>query len=75
MIKLYHLGLIYVIKKWEPGTHFHEQKHRLLTTIKNTRLAIITEQKQVEWMETFFKLDKEQVVLLGSEDFEFSLSI
>src|SRR5258706_6936490 len=27
MIKLYHLGLIYVIKKWESGTHFHEQKH------------------------------------------------
>jgi len=29
MIKLYHLGPLYVIKKWEPGTHFHDQKHLL----------------------------------------------
>jgi hypothetical protein len=32
MIKMRPLGPLYVIKKWEPGTHFHEQK-QLLTHI------------------------------------------
>jgi len=32
MIKLYHPGLIYVIKKWETGTHFYEQKQ--VSTVK-----------------------------------------
>src|SRR5438552_789393 len=36
MIKLYHLGLIYVIKKWEPGTHFHEQKQPSDTSYQRT---------------------------------------
>ena len=29
MIKLYHLRPLYVIKKWEPGTHFYDQKQKV----------------------------------------------
>lgn len=49
--------------------------NRLLTTMKNTRLAIITEKRQVEWMAMFLTLDKEQVELMGSQNFEFHISI
>ena len=61
MIKLYHLGPLYVIKKWEPGTHFHDQKQDFLID-QHRHLGLIPSQSVLRrWGEQPQLVNLEQV--------------